>query len=513
MAKPPRIALLSFMLEANGFAPVATREEFRQKHWLEGEAILEDARAERPRDTGGMTGFVETMDAAGPWDPVPLASTSAGASGPADQGFLDEFLGIVEKGLRAALPVDGVYIESHGAASATGEEDPEGLIFRRVRAIVGPDVPVISTLDLHGNVSTEMVRQTDLLIAYLTNPHTDMRERGQEAGRAMLELLGGVRTAKAFIRLPILPPSVSLLSDRGPYGAAIARGQELCTGSIMNVSVMGNFSLGDSPKNGMSVIVTSRGDQAAADAVAKEIAALLWSRRQELEAQLMPVEEAARRLKAVCDNPSLPPLLFADVADNPGGGARGNTTDVLRAFLEAGITGTCFAIHYDPALAAEAHALGRGARFRAVLNRDETHPDSRRLEVQAEVMALSDGEITGRRGTIGGRRQSLGATAWLRLEGRIDVVFVSIRHQCMDTATMEHLGIDVRALRGIVVKSRGHFRAGFDDLFPDERILEVDGPGLVTPMLARVPFGHVPRPIWPLNPGMEWQVPAEVAVA
>ncbi|HEY4250356.1 MAG TPA: M81 family metallopeptidase [Roseomonas sp.] len=512
MPAAPRIALLSFMLEANGFAPVATRSEFRQKHWLEGQAILDDARAERPRDTGGITGFVEAMDAMGPWTPIPLAATSAGASGPADQAFLEEFLGIVEPGLRAALPLDGVYIESHGAAGATVEPDPEGLIFRRVRAIVGPDVPVVSTLDLHANVSRAMVAETDLLIAYLTNPHTDMRARGQEAARGMRELLDGVQTAKAFIRLPILPPSVALLSDRGPYGAAIARGQELCTGAILNVSVLGNFSMGDSPKNGMSIIVTSRGDQAAADAVAKELADLLWSRRQELVAKLMPIEDAARRLKAACDDAALPPLLFADVADNPGGGARGNTTAVLQAFLAAGITDTAFAIHFDPALAAEAHALGKGARFTAVLNRDETTPGSDRLTAAAEVMAVSDGEVVGRRGTIGGRRISLGATAWLRLEGRIDVVFVSIRHQCLDTAMLEHLGIDIRGLRGIVVKSRGHFRAGFNDIFPDERILEIDGPGLVTPMLTRVPFRHIPRPIWPLDPDMAWSVPAEVAV-
>jgi microcystin degradation protein MlrC len=512
MPNPPRIAILSFMLEANGFAPVATRAEFREKHWLEGQAILDDARAERPRDTGGISGFLEAMDAAGPWTPIPLAATSAGASGPADQAVLEEFLSIVEPGLRAALPLDGVYIESHGAASATGEADPEGLIFKRVRAIVGADVPVVSTLDLHANVSRAMVEETDLLIAYLTNPHTDMRARGREAAAAMRELLAGMKTAKAFIRLPILPPSVALLSDRGPYGAAIERGQALCTGPILNVSVLGNFSMGDSPKNGMSVIVTSRGDQAAADAVARELSLLLWSRRGELVAKLMPIEDAARRLKAACDDPEAPPLLFADVADNPGGGARGNTTAVLRAFLDAGITNTAFAIHYDPALAAEAHARGKGARFAAVLNRDEATPGSDRLEASAEVMALSDGDVTGRRGTIGGRRIALGPTAWLRLEGRIDIVFVSIRHQCLDTAMLEHLGIDVRALRGIVVKSRGHFRAGFDDLFPDERILEIDGPGLVTPMLARVPYRHLPRPIWPLDPDMEWQVPAEAAV-
>ncbi|MFC3126604.1 M81 family metallopeptidase [Pseudoroseomonas globiformis] len=512
MTANPRIALLGFMLESNGFSAPAEEAEFRQKLFLEGDALLEDARAETSRDPGGIKGFVAEMDRAGPWRPVPLAITSAGASGPVEQGFFDRYLVALAEKLRAALPLDGVYIEAHGAATATVEPDPEGTLYAMVREVVGLDVPVVSTLDLHANVSRAMVERTDLLIAYLTNPHVDMFVRGEEAGRAMRELLGGVRTSKAFVRLPILPASVTLLSDRGPYGAAIARGQELCTGPILNVSVLGNFSLGDCAKNGMSVIVTSRGDQAAAEAVARELAGMLWARREEFIATLTPVEEAARRLKEACDNPALPPLLFADVADNPGGGARGNTTAILRAFLEAGIDRTAFAIHFDPELALEAHSKGQGARFRAVLNRSETTPGSDRLEAEAEVMALSDGNIVGRRGIIGNRRQALGLTAWLRLEGRIDVVFVSIRHQCADTATMEHLGLDPRALRGIVVKSRGHFRAGFDDLFADEQILEVDGPGLVTPMLSRVPFRNLPRPIFPLDEAVEWTVPVDVSV-
>ena len=181
--------------------------------------------------------------------------------------------------------------------------------------------------------------------------------------------------------------------------------------------------------------------------------------------------------------------------------------------LDAGVDRTAFAIHTDPGLAREAHERGAGAHFTAALNRAETHPDSRPLRAEAEVMALSDGAIVGRRGLIAGRALDLGLTAWLRLDRRIDVVFVSIRHQCLDPAMLEHLGIDLRSLRGLVVKSRGHFRAGFDDLFTDDQIIEVDGPGLVTPMLARVPWRRLVRPIWPLDPDLHWSPPHDVAVA
>ncbi len=509
-----RIALLGFMLESNGFAAPAEEAEFREKLWLEGEALLADARAPSCRDPGGIKGFVEVMDAAGPWTPVPLALTSAGASGPVESGFFRRFVALIEAGLREALPLDGVYIESHGAATGTAKTDPEGVLFAAVRAIVGPSVPIVSTLDLHANVSREMVALTDVLISYVTNPHVDMQMRGQDAARAMLELLGGMRTAKAFIKLPILPPSVALLSDRGPYGAAIAAAQRMRRDpAILNVSVLGNFSMGDSAKNGMSVIATSRGDQAAANAAAREIAGQLWADRDKLAAHLTSIGDATAMLRGVCADPSQPALLFADVADNPGGGARGNTTDILRSFLAAGIDRTAFAIHFDPDLAREAHAKGKEARFHARLNRAERQPDSRLLEAEAEVMALSDGQVTGRRGLLANRMLDCGQTAWLRLEGRIDVVFVSVRHQCMEPAMLEHLGIDLTTLRGLVLKSRGHFRAGFDDLFADPQIIEVDGPGLVTPMLQRVRWTSVPRPIWPLDPDLAWQIPDEVAVA
>jgi microcystin degradation protein MlrC len=507
----PRIALLGFMLESNAFSPLADEVEFREKHWIEGEAIVEDARSATPRDPGGFTGFCRAMDASGAWAPLPIAMTTAGASGPVDQAFFDRYVAMIEQRLRAALPIEGVYIQAHGAARGTVDFDPEGALFRAVRAVVGETVPVVATLDLHANVSLKMVAETDLLIAYRTNPHTDMAERGYEAGQAMRELLGSVRTAKAFVKLPILPPQVALLSDRGPYGEAIAKGQTRVDGTILNVSVLGNFSFGDSPKTGMSVVVTARGDQAAADSLARELAQDLWDQRHRLTPKLLTVEEATRRMVETVRDAAKPALIFADVADNPGGGGRGTTTALLRSFLTAGVRDTAFAVHHEPALAMEAHRLGTGARLTGVLNR-EAEDASDRLETPAQVMQVSDGEIVGRRGFIGGRRFSLGPSAWLRLDARIDLVVISIRHQCFDTQMLEHLGIEVRRLRGIVVKSRGHFRAGFNDLFADKNILEVDGPGLATPVLTRVAWRDLPRPIWPLEPDMQWRVPEDVAV-
>lgn len=528
----PKIAILGFSLETNGFSPPSTRADFEQSYLMRGAELEADIRSEFPRANGTLPGFVREMNATGEWTMVPLTVAATSPGGPAEQAFFEEFLAGVEADLRAALPVDGVYISEHGAASTTGDSDPDGTLFERVRAIVGPDVPIVATLDLHANVSQRMVDTTDVLISYLTNPHVDQRERGAEAARAMRELLSGVRTAKALVRIPLMPPSVTLLTGVGesdadilkgrlqrPYGELIREGQRRVgpagagPASVLNVSISAGFFLTDSPKAGMTVVVTTRGDQAAANALARDLAQRAWDQRDRFVPKLVSMEEAVGRMLRACNDPAAEPLCLADVADNPGGGGRGNTTDLLRALLEAGARDVALAAFNDPALAAEAHRLGVGARFSAVLNRAESHPLSQRLAASAQVIALSDGQLVGRRGSAEGRKIALGPTARIRLFGlegsdaraSLDLVVISIRQQCTDPAIPEHLGIDLAKLRGFVVKSRGHFRAGFSEFYDDARILEVDAPGLSTPVLARLPYRHLPHPIFPIDPETRWR--------
>jgi microcystin degradation protein MlrC len=173
-----------------------------------------------------MSGFVGRMDREGAWELVPIAVARTSPSGPVDQQFFDAFVADVVARLRAAGPLDGVYISEHGAASATVDPDPDGTLFAAVREVVGPAVPVVATLDLHANISQTMVEATDLLVAYRTNPHVDMFERGVEAADAMLEMFGGLRTAKAMVKLPLMPPSLTQRTEDGPYGDAIRAAEQ-----------------------------------------------------------------------------------------------------------------------------------------------------------------------------------------------------------------------------------------------------------------------------------------------
>ena len=503
----PRVALLGFSIECNKFAPVATKAHFVARTYLEGDAIVAEARALNPRMLAETPGFVAAMDASGPWVPVGVALAMTEPNGPVEHNFFLELLDTIERRLRAALPVDAVYICSHGAALTTEEDDPDGVLFALVRRIVGPDVPIAATLDLHANVSERMVDSLDAFIGYRTNPHLDMRERGAEAAAAIREMLAGMRPQAAFIRLPIVPPTVTMLTAAGPYAEMINLGQQRINPEILNVSVMGGFAFADTVDNGLAIIVTARHDKHAAEALAREIAELGWANRARFYPQLTSLEEAVEKALAVGRDQSLSALAFADVADNPGGGGRGNTTFLLRAFVEAGVKNSLLGVFYDPPLAAEAHRYGLHYQFDARFNREETTKFSEPWSAPARVVALTDGNCVGRRGIYAGMRLELGPCAALRVGG-LTVVVISHRVQCADPIFFEMMGLDIGRARSIVVKSRGHFRGGFDEFFGPDQIVEVDLPGLTSPVLSRFDWQRLPRPVIPLDDNVEWRPPA-----
>ncbi|GGG27291.1 microcystinase C [Caldovatus sediminis] len=506
---PPRIAILGLHLEANAFAPPTTRQDFVRLCLERGGRITALARSATSHLPAELPGFYRRMDATGPWTPVPVLIAAAPPGGPLEQAVFLDFLDEMQCGLAAALPLEGVYIASHGASSATGDEDSDGTLAAMVRRVVGPAVPVVCTHDLHCNVSERMLEALDAFVAYRTNPHVDQAARAAEAADLLRELLAGGRFAKAFLRLPLAPPTVTLLTKEGPYADLIRDAEALMRTdpAIANASVTGGFVYGDLPKCGMTVTVTARGgDLARARRAALALARRAWAERGRHTRRLLSVAEATA-IALASGRGERPPVILADSGDNPGGGGRGNTAWLLSALHGARAPGVVLGVFVDPALAAEAQALGEGARFRALFNRVESE-FSKRFEAPARVLRLSDGRGVGRRGTIAGRAFDLGPSALLELEGSgLRVVVVSLRRQCHEPRMLEMFGIDIAEARTVVVKSRGHFRAGFDEFFPDDRIFEVDAPGLTSPVLANFPWRRLPRPLFPLDPEAGWREP------
>jgi microcystin degradation protein MlrC len=511
----PRVALLGFSIECNRFAPVAFEADFRARTLLSGENMLANARSPAPMMLGEMPGFVADMDAAGPWQPKPGLLAMAEPNGPVSQEFFDRMMVQWEAELRAEGELYGVYCVLHGAGLTENDHDPEGTLLAMVRRVVGDRVPIVATYDLHANVSAANVDLVNAYIGYRTNPHLDMRERGIEAAQTLRRLMQGTTTYLSHIRLPIVPPTVTMLtgSDAGirPYGELIDLGQQRMreppwSGRVLNVSVMGGFAFADTPFNGLTVVVTAL-DRAAADGLAREIAEAGWARRGQFQPRLCSLEDATASAKATAD-PTRHALIFADVADNPGGGGRGNTMGILQAFLEAGVQhGLVGAIH-DPALADEAHVRGVGTRFAAQFNRGGGDAFSAPFTAEATVVGLHDGTVRGRRGIYANNTLDLGPSAALRIGG-LTVVVISNRMQCADPGFFEMFDLDIGAARVVVVKSRGHFRGGFDEFFRHQDVVEVDAPGLTSPILSRFTWRHMPRPVLPIDAMASWSPPSQ----
>ncbi|MEO1492606.1 MAG: M81 family metallopeptidase [Pseudomonadota bacterium] len=509
MTQGPRVALLGMILESNRYARPATLADFESLTWSRGPALLDEARSAAPSLATEFAAFVRAMDATGPWQPVPVMLAACHPLGPVERGVYDAYLAEVEARL-AGAQLDAVYLCHHGAMVAEHLDDPDGALATAVRGLVGPDVPIVQTLDLHANLSDEMCAAADLIVGYRTNPHVDMIERGEEAAFSLRRILAGqARPQIAHVKLPLAPASVTLLTADGPYGDMIDYGQRRqaeMASEILNVSVFGNFIFSDVPQNGISVVVTAREDRAVAEALAREIAAFGWTMRERFVRALMPVADAV----SLALDQDRAPVIFSDSGDNPGGGGSGRTTELFAALVASNVRGAYVGSFYDPLLAEEAHAVGEGGRFAARFNRERGNAAWEQwdapLEVEVEVTGLREGDVTGRLGIMAGRRLHLGKCARLTIggPGGIEVIVISDRSQTADPVFFEMFGLDIAAADTVVVKSRGHFRAGFAPWFAPEHVHEVDTGGLTSPVLDRWPLTKVPRPSFPLDRDAAW---------
>ena len=503
----PRVAIFGLSLESNRWSRPASEEDFKSACWLQGDAILHEARLATPAMPMEAAAFVKAMDATGPWEPVPILIASSFPAGPIEQATFERALAIMIAGLEAALPLDAAYICNHGAMTATHTFDPDGELVTRMRQVVGPKTRIVMTLDLHANISEQMVAPCDIVVGYRTNPHVDMIERGEEAAFTLRRILAGLAEPEtALVRLPLAPASVNLLTNAGPYGELIDYGQKRQaehSGAILNVSIFGGFVFSDTPKNGIATVVTARSDRGLAQALANEISERAWAMRSRFRKTLMPITEAVVHANAR----ERAPVIYADSGDNPGGGGSGRTTELLMALHAAGARDVIYGSFFDPALASEAHKFGEGARFVARFNRDRGQAPwelwDLPFEAEAEVVGLSDGRFIGKLGLLQGRKINLGLSAALRIGG-LTVVVISARSQTADPMFFEMFGIDIGKARTVVVKSRGHFRAGFRPWFPPEQVKEVDTAGLTSPVLERLPFEGLRRPSYPLDEDATW---------
>jgi microcystin degradation protein MlrC len=503
VTKAPRVALGGFAIECNRSAEPATRADFDAGHWLQGAALMQALRADPPLRVGEPLGFIQAMDDAAPWQPVPLLDVASHPKGPVQQALFEAILQQLIRSLQTAQAeggVDAVFLALHGAAITAHDADPEGTLLWAVRQCVGAAVPVVATLDLHANVSPRMVQAADALVVFRTNPHVDMHACGGEAAALLQRMLAEPtwRPARALLRLPLLAPTLTMLTapGSGPFAEMMSAALEAqAQGEALAAAVLGSFPHSDTPDIGLAVLVHAD-DCAQATAVAQTIADIGWRARAAFDPHLTGPTEALAMLQEAHAAAHPARWLLADLGDNPGGGAPATDLSLLAALLPlmaAGGRRAVAGLLHAPELAERAHALGLGAEL--LLPGLAAAPFA--------VSALSDGRCVGRRGLLAGAPIRLGPTAAVSSNG-LTLVISSERFSPNDPVCFEHLGLALTDFDVIVLKSRGHFRAGFDEFVAPQHIVEVATAGVTSPDLRRVRWQQRPVPVFPLDGDMGW---------
>jgi len=483
--KRPRIAIAGFQHETNTFAPFATQwEDFvKADSWpglTRGEAVREVF--------AGLNIPISGVLAAGrDWNLMPLVWASAEPAGRVSDQAFDRISAMICDGIAEAGALDGVYLDLHGAMVTESHDDGDGEILRRVRAAVGPDLPVVASLDFHANLTAAMVEQASALTVFRSYPHIDMAETGARACALLADLLErGTPYAKAWRQLPYLVPLVAQATIRPPLDAIYAGlGTSLAEDLVSHDIAMG-FPASDIFDAGCAVLAYGRGSDRA-EAEADRLEGALLNVESQLESPQMDEAEAVALAMAGA-RPG--PVVLADVQDNPGAGASSDTTGLLRALVDGGARGAVLGNLWDPAAAAQAHDAGAGARIRLALGgRYPEATGSRPFTAEFEVEALTDGRFTCTGAMYGGCQVELGPMARLRIvhpEAEVRVVVSSARFQCLDLAIFRHMGLEPTAERILAVKSTVHFLADFAPIAAE--VLFVDSPGANPCRLERVTY-------------------------
>ena len=405
------------------------------------------------------------------------ASPSAHVTAEAFERIAGELL----ENLRAAGPLDGVYLDLHGAMVVETFDDGEGELLRRVREALGPRVPVVASLDLHANVTRAMMALADALVAYRTYPHVDMADTGSRAALLLERILNsGERPAKGFHALDFLTGLPSQCSFIEPCKGIYHCLSELETRSDSVLSFTPGFPMADFAECGMAVFGHAF-EPRRLDAALAGLREAVADSEKDFAMELHEVNAAVRRSRAIGEPGS--PVVLADTQDNPGAGGNGDTTGILRALIEQGAREAVVGLLIDPASAKRAHDAGLNSTLGFSLGGKSGIAGDAPLAGEFTVERLGDGRFTCTGPMFKGFHMTLGPMALLRSRGAsgVRVVLASRKCQAADQEMFRHVGVEPRANRILALKSSVHFRADFEPLAKEVLVVKSPGPALADP--------------------------------
>ena len=480
--------------ETSTFTPVnTTLASYEQRFLLRGADILNTFRGTNTV-IGGFIDGADTHD----FELIPTLYAVAHPSGPTPRDVFDNLLSDMLERIADAGDIDGVLLELHGSmvvgdldVPGDGLDDAEGYILAAVREQVGDDVPIIAQLDIHSNVSPQMVAMADVLIGRETYPEVDMAERGRECADVMNRILNdGLKPTMALHQIPMVW-GMHQVTAHPPMNEAIAQLHRIETDpKVVCGSIAVCYYLADVPHMGSSVYMVTDNAPELAQQYADELGRWIFERRADWHYDLPTTQEA---LKLAAANGQFP-VIFADSRDNTGGGSPGDSTGMLRTFIDNDLQDACVLYMVDPDAITQCYAVGVGATITLDVGGKSSPLQGEPITITAEVIALSDGQFRYDGPMYAGLAGSMGKSAYIRYRG-IHIILVTVREQPFDTAFARTLGLDPHNMTYIGVKSTAHFRAGFESWAG--AIYLVSEPGVHN--LGNLPFKQLGRMVYPFD--------------
>lgn len=493
----------AFAHETNTFVPdPVTRRDFQDRQEYLGDAV-EANLAGTETAIGGVIDAADQLDI----ELVHTVSAFATPGGVVERGTYEFYTEVILDGVREhGDRLDGVILPLHGAMVAEHLDDGEGPLITAVRDLVGPDVPIVVTLDLHANVSKEMVASADALVAYETYPHLDKAETGRR-GLILLSraIRGEVDPSMHFERPPTLIFQPKAYTPSGAMAEIMAQARAYeDRDDVLKVNVLPGFYHADIPEMGVTTPVVTDGDPELARGVSRAMAERIWGRREEFVEEYPRPPEAVRKAKSIAEDLDADdgPVVMADFGSNPGGGGASNGTTVLREFLEQEVEHAGWAIMYDPE-AVEA-CIGAGVGERVITSiggkSDDLHGDPIEA-LDGYVKTITDGRYvnTGTSHSGQGVQNAIGRTVRFQCGSgdTVTVVLAEQRASAFDAEIWRHVGLPPERLDVICIPSLIAFLGDYEPLSSD--VILVDTPGLSAVNPARFEYSKIPRPVYPLD--------------
>ncbi len=436
------------------------------------------------------------------WEVLPVVDLRAMPGATVADAVVDlfwaEFRAVADS--EAAHGVDGIFLVLHGAMVSESLLDVEGEILRRIRGIEHlSDAPVCGVMDLHANFTEAMARQSDGLIAYRENPHTDA---GEAASLAALLLDGLMQTedqpATVWDHPPIMWPPGGTATDSEPMLTLERRAREIETEvpDVLAVNVLAGFPFADVPETGVSFSALTTGDLELARGALRELNVMASSLREACDPPGTVLKEAMVLLEQHREGP----VLLVEPSDNVGAGAPGDGTRVLRALVERGVRDAGVVIN-DPETVGILEGARPGDRRGVVIGGKSGEIGAEPLPLAVEVVSKSDGcfvpeDSQSRLAYVFGGRVNMGPCAVVRHEG-VTVLLTSRRTPPFDLGQWRSQGIDPEELFAIGVKAATEHRPAYDAIAKASYTVNLPGP--CAENLERLPFERVSRPVYPLD--------------